>query len=135
MPKQLFEKGKPKHPDSGRKKGQQNKSTLIMKSVRDTVLDAFNVLQKDAKANIVEWGRKHPKDFYQIAAKLIPTEISNKVVLIGKDLEDEQYIDDDDPQPIQADDSNTIDVDIIEEQTVTQSNEAKENNPDNKEGG
>ena len=121
----LFKKGAPKPEGSGRKKGQQNSSTILMRTVRDTVLDAFNELQKDAKSNIITWGKKNPKEFYQIAAKLIPTEISTKVVLLGKDLEDEQYITDDAQHPPiqEASDPNTIDVDIIEETPAPTPNE------------
>lgn len=76
-----FEKGKPK--TGGRKKGEPNKLT---KTVKDTVLAAFNELQLDPKANIVDWGKKNPGLFYQIAAKLIPTEVNanieSKVIVV-----------------------------------------------------
>ena len=65
-----FEKG-----NSGRPKGSKNKLTT---TVKETVLDAFNELQLDPKANLVAWGKKNPTPFYQIAAKLIPTEIQGK---------------------------------------------------------
>ena len=58
---------------TGRPKGTPNKLT---KTVKDTVLAAFNELQDDPKANILEWGKKNPGMFYQIAAKLIPTEVN-----------------------------------------------------------
>jgi hypothetical protein len=58
---------------AGRPKGTPNKLT---KTVRDTVLAAFNDLQSDPKANILTWAKENPKEFYQIAAKLIPTEIT-----------------------------------------------------------
>jgi len=64
----VFKKG-----EGGRPKGAQNKLT---KTVKETVLAAFNELQKDPKANIITWGRENPRDFYQIAAKLIPTELT-----------------------------------------------------------
>lgn len=69
--------GKPfKQGNSGRPKGAPNKLT---KTVKETVLAAFNDLQNDPKHNILEFAKKNPKDFYQIAAKLIPTEINAKV--------------------------------------------------------
>jgi hypothetical protein len=72
MPKgKPFEKG-----NSGRPKGAQNKLT---KSVKETVLAAFNDLQDDPKNNILAFAKQNPRDFYQIAAKLIPTEINAKV--------------------------------------------------------
>lgn len=65
-----FKEGNP-----GRPPGSQNHLT---KTVKETVLAAFNDLQSDPKNNILEWGKKNPRDFYQIAAKLIPTEIHAK---------------------------------------------------------
>lgn len=66
-----FEKGKIKQ--GGRVKGTPN---VLTRTVKETVLAAFNELQKDPKANIVDWGKKNPGMFYQIAAKLIPTELN-----------------------------------------------------------
>jgi 1,6-anhydro-N-acetylmuramate kinase len=66
-----FEKG-----NSGKPKGAKNK---ITKTVKETVLAAFNELQEDPKANILEWGRRNPAMFYQVAAKLIPTELKASV--------------------------------------------------------
>jgi hypothetical protein len=72
MPKgKPFEKG-----NSGRPKGAQGKLT---KTVKETVLAAFNDLQSDPKNNILAFAKQNPKEFYQIAAKLIPTEINAKV--------------------------------------------------------
>ena len=65
---------------SGKPKGTPNRLT---KTVKETILAAFNKLQSDPKANMLEWAKKHPKDFYLIAAKLIPTEISG---IDGKDI-------------------------------------------------
>lgn len=71
-----FKKGEGKPAGSGRKKGSQNKLT---RTVKETVLAAFNELQDDPKANIVAWGKRNPKDFYAVAAKLIPTEITGQI--------------------------------------------------------
>lgn len=71
MGKKLFKQGNP-----GKPKGAKNK---ITKSVKQTVLEVFTKLQGDPKANLLEWGKKNPKDFYQIAAKLIPTELQGEV--------------------------------------------------------
>lgn len=62
--------------EGGRPKGVQNK---ITRTVKEAVLDVFNKLQDDPKANLLEWGKKNPGMFYQIAAKLIPTEVDAKV--------------------------------------------------------
>lgn len=77
-----FEKGKSGN-ENGRPAGTPNKLT---KTVKETVLAAFNDLQQDPRANIVSWGLDNPTEFYKIAAKLIPTEISANVELVKKEL-------------------------------------------------
>lgn len=74
-------RGQFKEGNSGRPKGAQNKLT---KTVKETVLAVFNELQDDNKHNLKSFAKKYPRDFYQIAARLIPTEINaklNKVTL------------------------------------------------------
>ena len=65
-----FQKG-----NGGRPKGTPNKLTA---TVKDTVLFAFNKMQEHPKANRLDGGRANPSLFYQIAAKLIPTEVNAK---------------------------------------------------------
>jgi len=60
----------------GRPKGVQNK---ITRTVKETVLSVFNDLQADPKHNLKKFAENYPRDFYTIAAKLIPTEISAKI--------------------------------------------------------
>lgn len=60
----------------GRVAGVPNKHT---KAVKDAVLQVFNELQEDENHNLVAFAKKFPKDFYNIAAKLIPTEIKGTV--------------------------------------------------------
>ena len=76
--------------NAGKPKGAQNKLT---KTVKETVADVFNDLQKDPKNSLVAFAKKYPRDFYNIAAKLIPHDISAQVTVkkAGKDLEDEIY--------------------------------------------
>lgn len=62
-----FKEGNP-----GRPKGVPNK---ITKTVKETVLAVFNELQGDPKHCLKSFAEKHPRDFYQIAAKLIPTDL------------------------------------------------------------
>jgi hypothetical protein len=62
--------------NTGRPKGAVNKTT---KTVKEVVLAAFNDLQGDPKNNILQFAKENPKEFYQIAAKLIPTEINARV--------------------------------------------------------
>lgn len=69
-----FQKGHTKK--GGRKKGTPNVAT---RTVKETVLAVFNDIQEDPKVNLRAFAEKYPRDFYQIAAKLIPTEISGKV--------------------------------------------------------
>lgn len=76
-----FEKGKPK--TGGKVKGTPNKLT---KTVKETVLAAFNDLQQDPKANIMAWAKEQPTEFYKIAAKLIPTEVNANVEVHKKEL-------------------------------------------------
>jgi len=59
----------------GRQKGSLNKVTT---TVKESVLNAFNELQKDPEANVISWGKKNLKDFYLIASRLIPTEMAVK---------------------------------------------------------
>lgn len=82
-----FEPGHEKK--GGRKKGVQNSLT---KTVKEAVLEAFNEIQNDPKANLLEWGKKNPHLFYPIAAKLIPAEINahvdNKTIIVKVQGED-----------------------------------------------
>lgn len=66
-----FEKG-----NAGKPKGALNKTT---KTVKETVLSVFNAIQSDHKVNLTAFAKKHPKEFYAIAAKLIPTEVKGTV--------------------------------------------------------
>ena len=67
-----YKKGKRK--TGGRKPGIQNKITV---TVKQTVLEVFNEIQSDPKNNLLAFAKKYPRDFYQLAAKLIPTEVNN----------------------------------------------------------
>lgn len=70
----MFEKGKEK--TGGRQPGVQNKLT---KTVKEVVLQVFNELQESEDNNLTAFAEKYPRDFYAIAAKLIPTEINAKL--------------------------------------------------------
>lgn len=71
----------------GRPKGAKNKLTI---SVREAFETAFNELQEDKEHNLLKFAQKYPRDFYQIAAKLIPTSIKADIqgegikIIIGK---------------------------------------------------
>ena len=64
-------KGHPKW--GGRKKGSINK---IGATVKESVWNSFLELQKDEKSNLTVWAKNNLRDFYVIAAKLIPTEMN-----------------------------------------------------------
>ena len=68
--------GKFKPGEGGRPKGSENKLT---RSVKDTVLAVFNELQTEPKVNLKDWAKQRPTDFYNIAAKLIPTEVKANI--------------------------------------------------------
>ena len=70
-------RGRPFTPgNGGRPKGAQNRLT---RTVKETVLTVFNEIQDDPKVNLKKFAQKYPRDFYQIASRLIPTEISGKL--------------------------------------------------------
>jgi len=60
-------------PGSGRKKGTPNKITVSMKAA---VYEAFN--EAGGVEALTRYARRDPKGFYNIAAKLIPTELVGK---------------------------------------------------------
>lgn len=73
--------------EGGRKKGVPNKLT---KTVKETVLSVFNDLQSHPTANLATWAEGEPTEFYKIAAKLIPTEITGTVKQVYiVDIEDD----------------------------------------------
>lgn len=51
----------------------------LTKTVKETVLEVFNQLQADPVHDLASFARKNPRDFYAIAAKLIPTEVKATV--------------------------------------------------------
>jgi len=70
-----FKKG-----EGGRPVGAKNHLT---KTVKERVLEVFNDLQEDEQANLFAFAQKNPRDFYNIAAKLIPTEVKAQVEVSG----------------------------------------------------
>jgi hypothetical protein len=77
-----FTKGNP-----GKPPGAQNHLT---KTVKETVLSVFQEIQDDPEVKLCAFAKKYPRDFYQIAAKLIPTEITATVKQVIKvKIEDE----------------------------------------------
>lgn len=60
----------------GKPKGAVNHLT---KTVKETVLAVFNEIQSDPEVKLTAFAKKYPRDFYAIAAKLIPTEVSGHI--------------------------------------------------------
>jgi len=77
--KTSFKKGEAK----GRPKGAVNHLTAQMRTVKETVLRVFNELQEDPKTALKQFAHEYPRDFHQIAAKLIPNEITAQVQVSG----------------------------------------------------
>jgi hypothetical protein len=63
--------------NNGKPKGAKNKLT---KSVREAFQVAFNQMNADPKKDysLFEWGKKNPKEFYIIASKLIPLQLTGE---------------------------------------------------------
>ena len=58
----------------GRVKGSVN---IFTKSVREVINDAFREMQLKPGVNMLEWGQNNPTEFYRLASKLIPMQVSN----------------------------------------------------------
>jgi len=61
----------------------------LNRTVKETVLAVFNELQSDPKVKLSAWAKVEPTEFYKIAAKLIPTEVTGtlKTVIVVTDNE------------------------------------------------
>jgi hypothetical protein len=74
-------KGEPRTPGAGRKKGTPNRETLTVKAA---VAKVFADLQEESRegkpkyegVHLRSWAMEQPTEFYKIAARLIPTEVS-----------------------------------------------------------
>jgi hypothetical protein len=64
----------------GRKKGSLN---VTSRSMKETVISTLEWLQSQPRSNMRAWAYENPTQFYQIAAKLIPTEVSASVEISG----------------------------------------------------
>ena len=71
MPK--FTPGTPKPPTSGRKKGQQNHSTV---KVKEAVLKAFDAV--GGHQYLVGVALRDPRTFCTLVGRILPTELSGK---------------------------------------------------------
>jgi hypothetical protein len=76
-----FDKGHTKK--GGREKGVPNKNTA---TVKETFARVFNELQESKTANLKAWAEEQPTEFYKLASKLIPTEVSGKMEVETKQV-------------------------------------------------
>lgn len=72
----------------GRKPGATN---LITRTVKQTVLEVFTDLQEDPKYSLRTFAETYPRDFYLIASKLIPTELTGSVKHIINVTDKEEF--------------------------------------------
>ena len=62
----------------GRKPGTRNSLTNSVKTALEL---AFNALQADPDHNLTAWAKREPTEFYKIAARLIPQEITGSLTV------------------------------------------------------
>ena len=72
-------KGKGKPFEKGNTAASGRGPNKITRTVKETVLAVFNDLQADPKHDLTAFAKEYPKEFYNIAAKLIPTEVQATV--------------------------------------------------------
>lgn len=65
-----FQKG-----NTGKPKGAVNKTTRL---VKDVFAQVFDDLQKDKKANLLQWAKENPTEFYKLSSKLIPIQLTGQ---------------------------------------------------------
>lgn len=77
-----------------KQKGDVHTITKQMRTVKECVLATFLELQDDNTQDLKAFAKEYPKDFYNIAAKLIPTEVQGTMIVkkVGLDLANEDYV-------------------------------------------
>ena len=60
----------------GRQKGSLNKHTVAFKEL---IMNAYIALENDPKYGIVKWAKENQTEFYKIASKLIPVQVTANV--------------------------------------------------------
>lgn len=73
-----FKPGQSGNP-KGKPVGAVNKEN---RTVKEAFHEAFDVIQKDPKARLDEWGRENPDKFYALVSKLIPAEITGQIQIV-----------------------------------------------------
>lgn len=67
----------------GRVKGSINESTKQFKTVKEIVLSTFMKREENKETSLEAFANEYPKEFYAIAAKLIPSEVNANVEVIS----------------------------------------------------
>ena len=62
--------------EKGNKAALNRGPNKVSKTVKETVLSIFNQIQEDPKLDLLAFAKEFPKEFYALAAKLIPTELN-----------------------------------------------------------
>jgi hypothetical protein len=70
----------------GRVKGSINESTKQLNTVKEVVLKTFFKREENSKTSLEAFAEEYPKEFYNIAAKLIQTEVKAVVEVIKAEL-------------------------------------------------
>jgi hypothetical protein len=68
-----FKKGGPGGP--GRRPGQPNKSTAVIKEAITAVYEKLQEGTEEAHGHFLDWAKANPSEFYKLAAKLIPIQV------------------------------------------------------------
>lgn len=50
---------------------------VVTRSVREHFAHAFHLLQQDDTANLHQWAKTNPTEFYRLASKLIPVQLGS----------------------------------------------------------
>jgi len=82
-----FEKGQDKK--GGRVAGTPNK---LGTHVKDTFVEAFNILQECNESKLSVWAKNNPTEFYKICAKFIPQAVEMKAELEHNNINYDEFI-------------------------------------------
>lgn len=75
MPTKLFEKGKPRPKNAGRKKGTPNKFTTL----KQAFINAFNSKEMGGEKGMTEAFSRNPftrREFYKLISKMLPSNVT-----------------------------------------------------------
>lgn len=67
---------KPPNAGKGRPKGAKNKTTVAMKDAMMAVYADLQAKRKGENGHFLEWAEENPTEFYKLASKLLPIQVS-----------------------------------------------------------